>query len=75
MNYHTLELNDEMTDVQLNMLDVDSIKRYVLFLPELTEMGYSHISNYGSYYLIDSDWNELDIELKFIPPKAPNCSY
>ena len=75
MHFHTLELNDEMTDVELNILHLESIRRYVLFLPELTEMGYSHISNYGSYYVIDSDWNELDIELKFLPPKAPNCSY
>ena len=75
MNFHNVELNDEMTDMELNIMDVDSITRYVLLLPELNKMGYNHISKNGSYYIIDSDWNELDVELNFIPPKAPNCAY
>ena len=63
------------TDLELKQVDERTFTRYILLLPELSKLGYYTISGYGSYYIIDSEWNELDCDIKLLPPKSPNCKY
>ena len=63
------------TDLELKQDDDRTFTRYILLLPELSKLGYYTISGYGSYYIIDSEWNELSHDMKFVTPKAPYCKY
>ena len=75
MNFHQVEINENITDLQLRQIDESSFKRYILLLPELSRVGYNTISGCGSYYIIDSEWNELNPKIQFVPPQAPHCTY
>ena len=75
MNFHQVILNDKKTDEELKQVDDRTFTRYILLLPELSKLGYYTISGYGSYYIIDSEWNELSHDMKFVTPKAPYCKY
>ena len=44
-------------------------------LPELGKHGYNTIEQSASYYIIDSEWNELNDNGSFIAPKSPMCLY
>ena len=60
--------------IQLNAIDEDNISNYILLLPELGKNGYIQSEQYSSYYVIDSEWNELNCNMEFIKPRAPNCN-
>ena len=59
----------------LSVFDVSSIDNFVLLLPELGGYGYTNDNKISLYYIIDSDWNELNNNMQMISPKTPNCSY
>ena len=75
MDFHKVEINLSMTDTELQPFDENCISNYLLLLPELDKDGYINLEGNGSYYIIDSDWNELDCHILLSPPKSPNCKY
>ena len=75
MNFHQVNMNLAATDSQLQPFDEGFISNYLLLLPELDKEGYINLQGNGSYYIIDSDWNELDSHILLSPPKSPNCKY
>ena len=75
MNFHKVTMDLSRTDLDLYDIDKKKISNYVLLLPELEKSGFIHQQMYSSYYVIDSEWNELDSNMKFIKPRAPYCNY
>jgi len=75
MDFHKVEIDSSMTDTELQPFDENCISNYLLLLPELDKDGYINLEGNGSYYIIDSDWNELDCHILLSPPKSPNCKY
>ena len=75
MVYHTIIIDMSKREDELCNIDTTSISNYVLLLPELGEFGYTNIDNMSLYYIIDSEWKELDRHLKFVSPKSPGTSY
>ena len=63
------------TDFDLLPFEDKMITNYILLLPELSKIGYFHLQKNASYYVIDSEWNELDKANNFMPPKSPECKY
>ena len=63
------------TDLDLTEFDVKQISNFLLLLPELSLDGYIKIQNYSCYYVIDSEWKELNDEMELVKPKSPNCKY
>ena len=75
MHFHKVKMNLVLTDSELQPFDECYISNYILLLPELDKEGYINIQGNGSYYVIDSEWNELGCDMKLISPKSPNCIY
>ena len=75
MNYHVTNLDLSLTDFDLLPFEDKMITNYILLLPELSKIGYFHLQKNASYYVIDSEWNELDKANNFMPPKSPECKY
>ena len=75
MVYHAIIIDMSKKEDELCNIDTTSISNYVLLLPELGEFGYTNIDNMSLYYIIDSEWKELDRHLKFVSPKSPGTSY
>ena len=75
MNYHAINFDMSLTDFDLLPFDDTMITNYLLLLPELSKIGYIHLQTNASYYVIDSEWNELDKSNIFVPPKSPDCKY
>ena len=75
MNYHLTNLDLSLTDFDLLPFEDKMITNYILLLPELSKIGYFHLQKNASYYVIDSEWNELDKANNFMPPKSPECKY
>ena len=75
MTYYKVLLDLSVTDLELLPFKEDTIKNYLLLLPELGKDGYISIEKNASYHIIDSEWNELNDSNTFMPPKTPGCIY
>ena len=55
-------------DVQITVLKSSDITHFLLFLPELDNIGYQTGTKdeINAYYIIDYEWNELDENLNFL---------
>ena len=73
MNYHATKLDLSLTDFDLLPFEDKMITNYLLLLPELSKIGYINVQKNASYYVIDSEWNELDKSNSFMPPKSTEC--
>ena len=75
MNFHKVKIDLSITDSDLQPFDESYISSYLLLLPELDKEGHINLQENMSYYIIDSDWNELDYHNLFPPPRSPRCKY
>ena len=75
MNYHMINFDLSITDIDLLPFDDAMITNYIFLLPELSKTGYVNVPKNTSYYVIDSEWNELDKLNIFVPPTSPECNY
>ena len=75
MTYHKILFDLSFTDLELLPFEEDTIENYLLLLPELGKDGYINAEENASYYIIDSEWNELNEQNNLIPPKSPGCIY
>ena len=75
MNFHMINFDLSVTDLDLLPFDDSMITNYLLLLPELSKTGYVNVPKNASYYVIDSEWNELDSSNMFVQPKSPECTY
>ena len=60
MVYHSVVIDMSKTEEELCKVDTTAISSYVLLLPELGEYGYTKIDTLSLYYIIVSEWKELD---------------
>ena len=75
VTYHKVILDLSLSDLHLLPFEEDTIQNYLLLLPELGKDGYINEEQNASYYVIDSEWNELNERNDFMPPKSPGCIY
>ena len=75
MVYHTVKMDLDTTDLNLISIEEEDISKFVLLLPELCSTGYIKSLQNNSYYIIDSEWNELDEHMDWNTPKSPGCTY
>ena len=64
-----------MTKLDLISFNQDEIQSYIMVLPGLSIFGYIYIEYKSVYYLIDSNWNEIDDNMKMQTPNSPGCKY
>ena len=60
IDYYRVDLDLSLTDLDLLNLDGSNISNYLLLLPELCIDGYINLESNSSYYIINSEWNEVD---------------
>ena len=75
MNYHKVDLDLSLTDLDLLNLYTSNTRNYLLLLPEWYKDGYINVESISAYYIIDSEWNELDNMNNLYIPKSPECKY
>ena len=75
MVYHNGVIAMSKTEEEFCKVDTTVISNYVLLLPELGEYGYTKIDTLSLYYIIDSEWKELDQMMQLKIPSSPGCSY
>ena len=76
LNFHNININMSLTDKDLlSVFDVSSIDNFVLLLLELGGYGYKNDNKLSLYFIIDSEWNELNKDMQMISPKTLNCFY
>ena len=61
---YTVTMDFSITDLNLTSFYEKMISNYPLLLPEIEE-------NSSCYYVIDSDWRELNDEMEFVKPLSP----
>ena len=67
-------------DLSLTKFDLVSINEseidcYLLLLPEVNINSFHNIECISFYYVIDSNWNELDDKMNMKKPMSPGCKY
>jgi len=75
MNFHTVKMNVVLTDADLAEIEEMKITKYILLLPKLGDLGYANNEQASLYYVIDSEWNELNENMHFSRPTSPGCKY
>ena len=63
--------------MNITTLKTSDVTHFLLLLPELDNNGYQTgtTDDINAYYIIDSEWNELDENINFVKPKCPNVIY
>ena len=64
-----------ITDSSLYRFAVSDIKNFTLALPYIGTSGYQANNKSSMYYIIDSEWNELNENEEFQAPTTPGCTY
>jgi len=75
MNFHTVKMNVVLTDADFAEIEEMKITKYILLLPKLGDLGYANNEEASLYYVIDSEWNELNENMHFSRPTSPGCKY
>ena len=73
--FHNIAVDMNMTDYSLECFRKEIINQFILLLPEMETSGYKAGGNMCMYYVINSEWNELDENLVFSTPRTPGCIY
>ena len=75
INFHKLVVDMTITDFSLKTFGVSDIKNFLMALPKIGISGYQ-VSNQSSlYYIIDSEWNELNENDELKAPGIPGCTF
>ena len=68
-------MNVLSTDTDLVELEEMKITKYILLLPRWGVFGYTNNQYSSLYYVIDSEWNKLNENIKFSRPTSPGYKY
>ena len=71
MNHHNIEIECEKTEMELDDLDEHNIDNYLLCLPIKKEQGKIDFESNYKYYIIESNWLELNRYNKLTRSKCP----
>ena len=71
MNNHYIRMKQNSTDLELEDLDESIIQNFLFCLPIRKEEDNNEIGYKYKYYIIDSDWLELNEHDKLIQSKCP----
>ena len=76
ISFHHVDFDFSTPDNGMKIIDDLLIKKYLLMLPEFN-IEHSIIKTGDSTicYCIDSNWQELDENIKLIYPRSPFCKY
>ena len=76
MSFHHVDFDFSTPDNGMKIINELLIEKYLLMLPEI-KIKHSIIKSDDStiYYCIDSNWQELDENIKLIYPRSPFCKY
>ena len=77
MVYHDIVVDMSISNTDDGSCNVDTtvISNYSLLSPELGEHGHITIDIPSVYYIIDSQWKELDQYMQLKSPTSPGCCY
>ena len=64
-----------LTDYSLECFRKEIINQFILLLLEMETSGYKSDGDVFMYYIINSEWKELDENLVFSMPKTPGFIY
>ena len=75
MNFHKLSVDMTINDFSLKTFTVSDITDFILALLRIDTSGYQANSPSPMYYVIDSEWNELNENDELEAPNMPGCRY
>ena len=75
MHFHKMKMDLSLTKFDLVSINESEINCYLLLLPEVNINGFHNIECISFFYVIDSNWNELDDEMNMKKPMSPGCKY
>ena len=71
MNCHDIYIEEDLDDIELEEFDHGNVEHYLLCLPMVKESNHHDYENAYTYYIIDSNWLELNECGKLIHSKCP----
>ena len=75
MHFHKMIMDLSLTKFDLVSLKVGDILCYLFLLPQVNINGFHNIECHSLFYVIDSNWQELDDQMKMRRPMSPGCKY
>ena len=75
MIYYRVFIEMSITDDENSIIDLTKINNYMLLLPELRGYRYTVTDTLTLYYIMDSEWKELDKHTKFRITMAQGFCY
>lgn len=64
-----------ITKLDLILFNEDEIHNHMMILSELSIFGYIDVEYKSLYYVIDSNWNGMDDNMKMETPILTGCEY
>ena len=75
MTFHCVSIDKERTDLNLDSVNEAEIIFFMLLLPKIETSGYIINQDRPSYYIVNSEWQELGQSDIFLTPRSPGCVY
>ena len=75
MSFHKVSLDENATEFDIDVVEQSEFIRYIILLPKMDDSWNTFKYTENVYYIIDSDWCELDIDMQWRKPKSPKCKY
>ena len=75
MTFHCVSIDKERTDLNLDSVNEAEIIIFMLLLPKIGTSGYIIDQDRPTYYIVNSEWQELGQSDIFSTPRSPGCIY
>lgn len=75
MSFHKVSLDEKATEFDIDVIEHNEFIRYIILLPKMDDSWNTFKYTENVYYIIDSDWCELDIDMQWRKPRSPKCKY
>ena len=76
ISFHHVDFDFSTLDNGMKIINDLLIEKYLLMLPEIKiEHSIIKLGDITIYYCINSNWQELDENIKLIYPRSPFCKY
>ena len=75
MSFHKVSLDEKATEFDIDVVEQSEFIRYIILLPRMDDSWNTFKYTENVYYIIDSDWCELDIDMQWRKPRSPKCKY
>ena len=74
-SFHKVSLDKQATDFDIDVMKHSDFFTYILLLPKMDHSWNRSEYTENLYYIIDSNWCEIEMKMQWRYPRSHKCKY